>query len=72
MDWNGWINKKVFVQLTDGKVYNGLIIDIEENDIGSDYKKLVFITLIDKFDKKVFFSTSQIIRMVDETQEGKA
>lgn len=71
MDWKEWIGKNVFVQLEKGGTYSGKIIDIEINDIGINYDPLTFITLIDKFGKKVFFSTSQIIKLVDESDDRR-
>ena len=55
MDWMQFKGKKVFLKLKAGREYTGQIIDI---DILSP--PLVFLTIIDKYDKKVVFSSAEI------------
>jgi len=64
MEWKYWLNKQVFVQLKSGGFYNGKIIDIDENS-----PPLIFITLIDKFNERVTFVTSEIIKIKEEGKE---
>lgn len=61
MDWNEWKDKDIFVKLREGDVYSGKVIDV---DTSSD--KLAFITIIDKYDDKVTFLASEIIKIKEE------
>ena len=62
MDWFGM---HIFVQLKSGGHYTGTVIDV---DLKS--KPLVFITILDKFNKQVTFVTSEIIKIVQEDEDG--
>jgi hypothetical protein len=64
MIWKEWIGKSIFVQLRKGGVYSGKVLDIgKEGDI-------TFITILDKFNNKVTFSTSEILKLTEE-ENGK-
>lgn len=60
--WSYWLEKKVYIILKNKKVYSGIIIDIEE----SSEPKVVYITIIDKFQKKVLFLSSEIEMIKEE------
>lgn len=64
MEWLDWFGKYVFIQLRSGGYYTGTIIDIDETS-----KPLVFITLLDKYNKKVTFVNSEIIKIVQEEED---
>lgn len=58
MDWNEFINELVFVKLNDGSCYSGKVIEVEESG------GVFFLTMIDKYQEKVSFSTSTIFKIV--------
>jgi len=58
MEWNGLKNKQVFVKLRNGDVLNGLVEDVD-NSVAN----LIWITLIDKFNKKVTIVHSEIVKL---------
>lgn len=60
MDWIGWEGKKVFIRTKSGKVYSGIIIEVE------GIAPLVFIHIIDKFEKKVCLVYSEILEIKEE------
>ena len=59
MEWKRFIDKRIFLKLKDGTVYNGLIIDVGEG----------FLKLVDKYDQTVLIATSEIIKLVEEGKE---
>ena len=61
MEWNEWNGKKVFVQLKSGGNYTGEVLEV--SDTGNN---LIFITILDKFNKKIIFVTAEIIKIVEE------
>lgn len=61
MDWNGWEKKRIFVQLKNGRVYQGTVERIDFS-----MTPLIFITIIDKFGKIVDLCESEIVRRVEE------
>lgn len=64
MEWLDWFGRYVFVQLRSGACYTGTIIDVDEKSL-----PLIFITILDKFNKKVMFVNSEIIKIVQEEEE---
>jgi len=64
MEWADWKNKWVFLQTKKGGVYSGEVIDIDSRDL-----PLIFITIIDKFGKKVMFEHSEIIKIAEEDKD---
>jgi hypothetical protein len=64
MEWLDWFGRYVFVQLKSGACYTGTIIDIDEKS-----KPLIFITILDKFNKEIVFVHSEIIKIVQEDEE---
>ena len=63
MVWKDWFGLNVFVQLKSGGYYTGVVIDVDEKA-----KPLVFITILDKFNKQVTFSVSEIVKIVQEKE----
>jgi len=61
MEWKDWIGKAIFVKLKSGSVYSGTVEEV--SDMGNN---LVFISIIDKYGKWVTFTTSEIIKIVEE------
>ena len=57
-EWDFWKGKKVFIRLVNDIIYNGEIINID-----SSSPPLVFITLIDKFGKRIQFVQSEVIKI---------
>jgi len=64
MDWKDWKGKRVFLQLRNGGVYSGKVIDIDTNSF-----PLVFITIIDKFGDKVTVVHSEIVKIKEEEND---
>jgi hypothetical protein len=58
--WSYYTKKKVYIILKNKRVYSGIIENIE--DVGNG---IVWITLTDKFDKRVTISTGEV-EMVEE------
>ena len=65
MEWKEWIGKSIFVQLKSGGVYTGKVIDVDDSS-----KPLIFFEIIDKFGEKVTFVQSEIIKIVEEKDNG--
>lgn len=61
MEWKEWIGKHVFIQLKSGGHYTGDIIDVDDSS-----KPLIFITFLDKYNKKITFVQTEIIKIVQE------
>lgn len=63
MDWRKWIDKKVYVQLKDDRVYSGKVIEVDNLSNSID---VFFITIIDKFGKRVTFVNTEIVKLEEE------
>jgi len=61
MEWKEWKGKRIFVKLKSGGVYTGNVIDVDESS-----KPLIFISIVDKFGKRVSIVHSEIIKIVEE------
>lgn len=59
MDWGDWTGKRIYVVLTNGLEFSGLVIDSDEN----------FIKINDKFDKIVTFKTSDISTIQEKRRD---
>lgn len=59
--WNRWIGKKVFLRLTNSRVYSGTIEEVD-----SSSKPIIFISLKDKFGQMVLITSSEIQEMKEE------
>jgi ribosome maturation factor RimP len=62
--WKNWFGKYVFVKLKNGGYYEGTIIDVDETS-----PPLIFLTIIDKFNKQVTFVHSEIIKIAQKEEE---
>ena len=67
MDWSDWIGKKIFVKLKSSSVYSGKVIDVDTSS--EETTGLIFITILDKFGKKVMFVNSEISKLKEEVRE---
>lgn len=63
MNWLEWKEKRVFLRLKTGKVFTGKIIDIDESD---KINGIIFMTILDKFNKEVTFVHSEILEIKEE------
>lgn len=61
--WKGFLGKKVFIRSKNSShPYQGKVIEVDD----SSAKPLTWITIIDKYDKRVTFVTSEIIEIKEE------
>ena len=63
MEWVEWIGKRIFVKLKSGDVYSGIVLNIE-----NDGEDNAYLSMIDKFNAKVMFLTSEIIKIREEEE----
>lgn len=60
MDWQELVGKKVFLKTRTDHIYQGKVIEFEiDNNVS-------FITILDKYNKKVMFSVSEIVLIKEE------
>jgi len=59
--WQDLRGKKVYVVLNKGKQYQGVVTDVDDTGNG-----LIFISILDKFNKIVIFATSEIASIKEE------
>lgn len=64
IDWNSWLNKKVFVQTRTGSKYTGIILDVDKTS-----PPIIFLTLRDKFGMLVTIVSSEIIKIMEWRDE---
>ncbi len=55
--------KKIFFSLRNKQIYNGTILEISEEENG-----IYFITILDKFEKKVVMVSSEITSAVESRE----
>ena len=63
MEWKEWIGKSIFLRTKHGKVYSGKIIEVDID------LPLIWIAIIDKFGKRVQFTTSEIVEIKEEEED---
>lgn len=56
--WTKWMDKKVFLRTTNGRVYTGIVKEADQR----------FISLIDKFGLWVTVSVSDIVEIKEDGQ----
>ena len=61
--WKLWMDKRVYLILKNKRNYTGTIIDVDDSD-----KPLIWITILDKFNKKITFVHSEI-ELIQEEEE---
>ena len=64
--WMDYKGKKVFIILKNKRQYSGKIIDVNTKS-----SPLVFITIIDKFNKRITFAHSEIELIEEEGGDEK-
>jgi small nuclear ribonucleoprotein (snRNP)-like protein len=62
--WMYWMDKKIFLVLKSGRKYEGKVIDVDVTSV----VPLVWITIIDKFGKRVTFVHSEIETIQEEVR----
>ena len=63
MEWKDWEGKKVFIRTGHGKVYSGIV-----KEVNLDSLPLVWIIILDKFNQLVQLISSEIIQIKEESQ----
>lgn len=58
--WQEWKGKKVFIRLKTGKVFSGKVVDVDVQG------QITFLTIIDKFNKKVSMVISEVLEIKEE------
>lgn len=61
MNWRELEGKKVYLRLKNGRIYSGIIKEIDERSA-----PLVFISLIDKFSNLIMFVNSEVLEIREE------
>ena len=60
--WKYWEGKKVYIILKNKRNYSGIVLEVEVNP------PLAWITILDKFNKRIGFSTEEI-EVIQEERE---
>jgi len=63
MEWKDWEGKYVFIRTQHGKVYSGLV-----KEVNSDSLPLIWIIILDKFNQIVQLVSSEIVQIKEETK----
>lgn len=58
--WMYWMDKKVYIVLKNKRTYSGKVINVEINP------PLIWITITDKFNARVMFSSGEIAEIKEE------
>ena len=64
--WLYYLDKKVWIVLKNKKEYSGKVIDVDS----SSSNILTWITILDKFNKRVVFCTEEIDILKEEEERG--
>jgi len=59
--WSNYLNKKVFIRTLRDRTYSGVVTQVDDKSI-----PLIFITIIDKYKKRVTLSASEIVEIKEE------
>jgi hypothetical protein len=60
--WNKWLGKKIFLRTKNSShPYSGNVVEISPED-----KPIVWMTIVDKYNKFVTFSVTEIIEIKEE------
>lgn len=60
--WKYWMGKKVFIVLKSKRQYTGKVLEVEDGDI------LSWMTILDKFNNRIGFNTSEIDLIQEERE----
>lgn len=63
--WQDWKDKKVYIILKNQRIYSGLVIEVDDSS-----NPLIWITIIDKFNKRITFLTNEIEIIQEEENEN--
>ena len=64
--WKEWLDKKVFIiSKNTSHPYSGKVVEVDENSA----KPLIWITIIDKYGKRVTFVHSEILSIKEEDEK---
>lgn len=66
VDWKHWLDKKVYVETRSGRIYTGEITEVDDSKL-----PLIWITLIDKYNKEVTLVHSEITIIREDLKEGR-
>ena len=61
MNWKDWNGKKVFIRTIHDRVYSGIVKDVDYSS-----PPIIWITLLDKFNMLVQFTSSEIAQIKEE------
>jgi len=61
--WKNWEGKNIFLKTKSDRCYSGKVVEVDEND---KLNGIIFLTIVDKFDKRVTFVTSEIVLIQEE------
>jgi len=62
--WKEWLDKKVFINSRNSShPFTGIVVEVDETSA----KPLIWITIIDKYKKRVTLSHSEILSIKEET-----
>jgi hypothetical protein len=61
VSWNSWLDKKVYIELNNSShPFSGKIVEVNDSEM------ITYITIIDKYAKRVCFVTSEIKLIKEE------
>ena len=66
MNWKEIEGKKVYVRLLNGRIYSGTVKEFSFVGYDADDVALYMISIIDKFDKFVSFSSQELAEIREE------
>jgi len=61
MDWKYYVEKKVYIVLKNNRRYSGKVLEVDD-----DNPNLIWLTILDKYNKRVTFSVEEIKSIQEE------
>jgi len=61
MDWKYFVGRKVYIILKNNRTYSGTVLEVDD-----ELPPIVWIVLLDKYDKRVTFCTGEIKSLQEE------
>jgi len=65
MGWKYWENKKIYLRTKKDSVYTGRITEVDDSN-----PLLIWIVLIDKYNKTVQLSAEEIVEIKEQVEDG--